>query len=219
MLALFFEVRPREDGGWDRYLSIAALLRPLLAEQEGLLFIDRYRSLLHPGTLLSHSLWRDEAALAAWRANGVHSGAQSKGRQDVFDEYRLRVAHVLRTAISGGPAEPTAPRSTYRDPTARPARFMVVATAGAEISPSDVEPTDTFESINREGEHLWLFDAADETAARDLIGALSETGATARACEVERDYGMFDRAEAPQYYPPVARLGTRGDEASVGKFL
>ena len=59
MLALFFEVRPREDGGWERYLAIAAGLRPVLAKQEGLLFIDRYRSLTRPGTILSHSLWRD----------------------------------------------------------------------------------------------------------------------------------------------------------------
>lgn len=215
MLALFFEVRPREDGGWDRYLNIAAGLRPLLAEQEGLLFIDRYRSLLHPGTLLSHSLWRDEAALAAWRANGPHSGAQSKGRQDVFDDYRLRIAHILRTAIPGGPAEPAAPRSTYRDPAARPARFMIVATAAGEISLGDAEPTDVFESINREGERLWLFDAANEAAASNLIGTLCGAGATARACEVERDYGMFDRVEAPQYYPPVARFGANGDGSSA----
>ena len=213
MLVLFFEVRLREDGGWDRYLSIAAGLRPLLAEQEALLFIDRYRSLLHPGTLLSHSLWRDEAALAAWRANGVHSGAQSKGRQDVFDDYRLRVAHVLRTATPGRPAEPAVPHSTYRDPAAGPARFMVVATAAGEISLGDVEPTDRFESINREGERLWLFDAAEETAASNLIDALRGGGATARACEVERDYGMFDRAEAPQYYPPATRLGASGNGA------
>lgn len=219
MLALFFEVRPREDGGWDRYLSIAAGLRPLLAEQEGLLFIDRYGSLFHPGTLLSHSLWRDEAALAAWRANGVHSGAQSKGRQDVFDDYRLRVAHVVRTVAPGSPAELAAPRSTYRDPAACPARFMVVATATGEIPLGKAAPTDMFESINRKGERLWLFDAADEAAASNLIDALCGAGATARACEVERDYGMFDRAEAPQYYPPVARLGVRGDGAPAERSL
>jgi hypothetical protein len=26
-----------------------------------------------------------------------------------------------------------------------------------------------------------------------------------RIVEVMRDYGMYDRSEAPQYYPPVAR--------------
>jgi hypothetical protein len=28
---------------------------------------------------------------------------------------------------------------------------------------------------------------------------------TFRTCEIERDYGMYDRAEAPQYYCPVSR--------------
>ena len=78
---------------------------------------------------------------------------------------------------------------------------MVVATAAGEIALSEAMPTDTFESINREGERLWLFDAADEGAASNLMDALCRAGATARACEVERDYGMFDRREAPQFYP------------------
>ena len=205
MLALFFEVRPREDGGWERYLAIAAGLRPVLAEQEGLLFIDRYRSLTRPGTILSHSLWRDEAALAAWRAQGVHHAAQSKGRQEVLDDYRLRIAHVSRTAAPGEPDEVPAARSTYRALSARPARFVAVAQARGDLA-LGVTPADAFESLNREEERLWLFEAADEADASGLVDTLCAAGATARACEVERDYGMFDRAEAPQYHPPVARF-------------
>ena len=210
MLALFFEVRPREDGGWERYLAIAAGLRPVLAKQEGLLFIDRYRSLTRPGTILSYSLWRDEAALAAWRAQGLHHGAQSMGRQEILDDYRLRIAHVSRTAAPGEPYEPPAARSTYRAPSAQPARLVVVAQAHGDFALGNATPTDAFGSLNREGERLWLFDAADEADASNLIDLLCAAGATARACEVERDYGMFDRAEAPQYHPPVARLCVDG---------
>ena len=206
MLALFFEVRPREDGGWERYLAIAAGLRPVLAEHEGLLFIDRYRSLAHPGVILSHSLWRDEAALAAWRAHSLHHAAQSKGRQEILDDYRLRIAHVSRTAAPDKPDEPPAARSTYRADSARPARFVVVAQARGDLALGNATPTDAFESLNRAEERLWLFEPADEADASNLVGALCAVDATARACEVERDYGMFNRAEAPQYYPPVARF-------------
>jgi len=115
MLALFFEVNPRSDGGWDRYLAIAAGLRPLLAEQEGMLFIDRYKSLLRPSTILSHSLWLDEAALAAWRSHGLHHCAQSEGRQQVFDDYRLRIAHVTHTVVPDRDALSSPVRSSYRD--------------------------------------------------------------------------------------------------------
>ena len=218
MLALFFEVRPREDGGWERYLAIAAGLRPVLAEHEGLLFIDRYRSLAHPGVILSHSLWRDEAALAAWRAHSLHHAAQSKGRQEILDDYRLRIAHVSRTAAPGKPDEPPAARSTYRAPSARPARFVVVAQARGDVALGGATPANAFESLNREGERVWLFEAADEADAFNLVDTLCAAGATTWACEVERDYGMFDRAEAPQYHPPVARFcedGVAGDLAAA----
>ena len=63
MLALLFEVTPKPDGT-QRYLDIAGRLKPALEKHDGFLFIDRYRSLSRPDTILSHSLWRDEASLA-----------------------------------------------------------------------------------------------------------------------------------------------------------
>ena len=66
---------------------------------------------------------------------------------------------------------------------------------------------ETFESINRAGEFAHLFTVPDLRTALEITENC-RIGAPAyrfRVCEVERDYGMFDRAEAPQHYPPVAR--------------
>ena len=52
--------------------------------------------LAEPGKLLSLSFWRDEAAVAAWRARPHHRAAQVAGRAAVFADYRLRVAEVRR---------------------------------------------------------------------------------------------------------------------------
>ena len=213
MLALFFEVEPRADGGWDRYLAIAAGLRPSLAEQEGMLFIDRYRSLSRPGTILSHSLWRDEAALAAWRSHGLHHCAQSEGRQQVFDDYRLRIAHVTHMAKPGQEDLASAMRSSYRDQPGRAARVMVAAEGRGERPLRQGAPAEEFESLNRDGERLWIFDAANEPEALALACDLREAGFSTRVCVVERDYGMFDRTEAPQYHPPVARVVSATEEA------
>lgn len=49
-----------------------------------------------PDKLLSISFFEDEGALDAWRALHAHRGAQTAGRDVMFDDYRLRVAHVLR---------------------------------------------------------------------------------------------------------------------------
>lgn len=206
MLALFFEVNPRSDGGWDRYLAIAAGLRPLLAEQEGMLFIDRYKSLLRPSTILSHSLWIDEAALAAWRSHGLHHCAQAEGRQQVFDDSRLRIAHVTDTVVPDRDTLSSPVRSSYRDRAGSAARMIVMAEGCGELANVRARPTDFFESLNREGERLWLFDAVDDAEGVAIASDLHTAGLTARVCEVERDYGMFDRTEAPQYHPPVARL-------------
>ncbi|MEI7036297.1 antibiotic biosynthesis monooxygenase [Fulvimonas yonginensis] len=95
MIAVIFEVALRE-GRSERYLDLAARLRPLLERIDGFISIERYRSLAEPDRLLSLSFWRDEAAVARWRALEAHRAAQREGRETVFADYRLRVATVLR---------------------------------------------------------------------------------------------------------------------------
>lgn len=95
MIAVIFEVWPSEHGRED-YLDLAAALRPLLDDIDGFISIERFSSLSEPGKLLSLSFFRDEAALAQWRQLEAHRAAQAAGRQGVFDDYRLRIATVVR---------------------------------------------------------------------------------------------------------------------------
>jgi heme-degrading monooxygenase HmoA len=93
MIAVIFEVWLKER---QAYLDIAAELRPLLDAIDGFVSIERFESLSEPGKLLSLSFWRDEAAVAAWRNLEAHRAAQVKGRGGIFDDYRLRIAGVIR---------------------------------------------------------------------------------------------------------------------------
>jgi heme-degrading monooxygenase HmoA len=95
MIAVIFEVWPA-DGRRDEYLDIAASLRPILAQIDGFISVERFESLTEPGKLLSLSFWRDEKAVQAWRQVAEHRLAQSKGRSYVFRDYRLRGAAVDR---------------------------------------------------------------------------------------------------------------------------
>jgi len=95
MIAVIFEVRPHPDTK-SAYLDTAERLRPLLARVDGFLSIERFESLTEPGKILSLSFWRDEEAVREWRNVEEHRRAQSAGRQTIFEDYRLRVAHVLR---------------------------------------------------------------------------------------------------------------------------
>ena len=95
MMAVIFEVEPRE-GKLDAYLDLAGELRPLLEQIDGFVSIERFESLVKPGKILSLSIWRDEAAIEQWRNIDKHRKAQAAGRGEIFADYRLRVAHVLR---------------------------------------------------------------------------------------------------------------------------
>lgn len=95
MIAVIFEVVPSEAGR-PVYLDTAASLRAELERIDGFLSVERFQSLSQPDKLLSLSFWRDEDAVARWRALPPHRDAQSAGRAGVFSDYRLRVAHVLR---------------------------------------------------------------------------------------------------------------------------
>jgi heme-degrading monooxygenase HmoA len=95
MIAVIFEVWPKE-GHKGPYLDIAGELKPLLAEADGFISVERFESLVEPGKLLSLSFWRDEEAVAAWRRTAEHRLAQAAGRNAHFANYRLRVAGVLR---------------------------------------------------------------------------------------------------------------------------
>ena len=95
MIAVIFEVWPAE-GRRQEYLDIAAALRPLLDQIDGFISIERFESLYEPGKILSLSFFRDESAVAQWRALEQHRSAQTKGRAGIFRDYRLRIAGVIR---------------------------------------------------------------------------------------------------------------------------
>ena len=95
MIAVIFE-GTRADGRRAAYLGSAATLRPVLDGIDGFLSIERFESLSEPGRILSLSFWRDEEAVKAWRNTGEHRQAQKAGRGGIFQDYRLRIAHVVR---------------------------------------------------------------------------------------------------------------------------
>jgi heme-degrading monooxygenase HmoA len=95
MIAVIFEGIPKGDQT-ATYLGIAERLAPLLKNIDGFISIERFESLSSKGKILSLSFWRDEQAVEAWRNLSAHRAAQVKGRAEVFEDYRLRIAAVLR---------------------------------------------------------------------------------------------------------------------------
>jgi heme-degrading monooxygenase HmoA len=234
MFAVVFEVHPRPDR-WEEYLGYAKLLRPDLVQVDGFLDNVRYRSQRRPGWLLSLSTWRDEKALVRWRTFALHHEVQGKGRSGVFQDYRLRVGQVTAdNQLPPGQAlrdqrldeteagdaktlsliEMTRPSELHENSTVA----EVAVHLGLPAQTEGLVGWDVFEAILTPGELLlllaWRDDAAAEVGERD---APVPPAARRRRVRVVRDYGMFARHEAPQYFPgapqdpaPGANLPAQG---------
>jgi heme-degrading monooxygenase HmoA len=95
MIAVIFEVWPKLEHKQED-LDLAAELKPVLETIDGFISVERFESITEKGKMLSLSFFRDEAAVAAWRNMPQHRRTQGKGRATVFDNYRLRIAGVIR---------------------------------------------------------------------------------------------------------------------------
>lgn len=106
MIAVLFEAQAA-PAHQARYLQLAAELKPLLADIDGFIDIERFQSLTTDGKILSLSWWRDEEAVRRWKQNVFHQAVQREGREAIFTYYRIRVAQVVREYASetGGRAD------------------------------------------------------------------------------------------------------------------
>jgi heme-degrading monooxygenase HmoA len=210
MIGLFFEVQTR-DGHRDQYLNLAASLKPELERIGGCLFIDRFQSLTRENLLLSYQIWQDEAALTAWRVHGQHHKVQEIGREKVFSDYRIRIAQVIHEARPGRPVWQPERRTPYNDPARRqPTYVLAFESKSAKLAAATDWRRDAFESVYREGCFAHLIDVPDPQSGVDLGKTLLADPSSEyfRILEVMRDYSMYDRTEAPQYYPPVERVSS-----------
>jgi heme-degrading monooxygenase HmoA len=174
MWAVLFEVTPKADR-WHEYLAHAASLRPELLKIGGFLDNRRFASRTRPGTLLSLSYWRDEAALSVWRSHGLHRDVQAAGRARVFEDYRLRV----------GPKVTGATTAT---------RCITIIETPTSAPPPGTQAWDLFDGVTVPGTTAMLLEWRDPAS----MATWTETGGESRTdVAIARDYGMHDRKEAP----------------------
>jgi heme-degrading monooxygenase HmoA len=221
MFVVLFEVQPRADR-WDAYLGLAGWLRPELERIDGFIDNERFASQRTTGKLLSLSTWRDEKALIRWRTLAVHHGAQERGRTEIFADYHLRVGEVI--ADTQFAADPLGQDRFDLTTTGPPLASIVevqpgsIPTTGAALSDYDgatglvdAESYASITTLDLDPEKMLVLAAwQDERAlaawqANRFGPPTTAPAATVRRRTVRiiRDYGLRDRFEAPQYYPPV----------------
>lgn len=224
MFTVLFEVHPSADKKL-LYLDIGKTLRPELLHIDGFIDNIRYHSLNRPRWILSLSTWRDEKSLVRWRTQGRHHSAQEQGRNEVFLDYRLRICEVIadtkvpegfevqeqRLDITRtGDAEAVVLMSIEKTGLQNPSSEAVFQHLGVQLyQAKNIVSWDIFNAVLSPGDLIAfiLFKTAEDASA--LVNTFAERNdVRIRQERVIRDYGMYNRYEAPQYYPEVERRAT-----------
>jgi len=201
MQTLLFEMQPRA-GHEDHYFAHATKLKPLVLAEPGLLFLDRFQSMSREDLILSHSRWRDEAAIASWRSNGTHHQTQVAGRTKHFSNYRIRIGTAVMSLDEQGALSRFKNHGSYREEGDKPPRYHTIIIS--QDTPFDGEG-ESFKSVYNEGVYLHIQDCPTLEDGEALMTNLKDNDAVQSAylTHTSRDYGMFEREEAPQYMPEM----------------
>jgi heme-degrading monooxygenase HmoA len=223
MFAVIFEVDPKEAHR-DEYFDLARMLKPKLEAIDGFIDIDRFASRRSKARVLSLSTWRDEKAVIRWRTQAEHRRAQERGRREIFADYRLRVGEI--TADTQSPEGVSVTQRRFDQSEIADAKVATVTEvtvnahglAAGALSAADLRldgdaegllDHEVFASIYHPGKLVLLASWRDAEAAAKWIPARPAAAAAFRHRRVRiiRDYGMFERREAPQRYPDVTAAG------------
>jgi heme-degrading monooxygenase HmoA len=220
MFSVLFEVHPKSDR-WDAYLGYAGMLKPELEQIDGFVDNIRYRSLTRQGWILSLSNWRDEKAVVRWRTRVGHHEVQERARGEVFLDYHLRVGQLTAdTRLPAGYAlheqrldeTEVGAGTTAMLIDAKQSPAWVEKTApgdvanwlGLDAHAAGLASWDVFDAVLTPGDIILLLTWRDYADAEAFEGTVAlPEGARLRRVRVIRDYGMYDRREAPQYFPDV----------------
>jgi len=222
MFSVLFEILPRPDQR-EAHAALGESLGPELEQVQG--FVDGilYKSLLREGWLLSLSSWRDEKSVVRWRTSKRHHEAQAIGRGEMLEDYRFRVCEVTydtelpegcelreqrldETEVGGAVAITLIDAPQVPEWVASQNAQEVALYLGFDLnSYGDCVSWDVFEAVHKPGDIILLCSWKDQSSALEFAKyALGPEDSRIRVSRIVRDYSMFDRREAPQYFPDAA---------------
>jgi hypothetical protein len=178
---------------------------------------------MRQGWILSLSGWQDEKAVVRWRTAQRHHMVQEKGRSEILLDYHLRVGQITHdTEVPAGQtlAEQRLDETEIGEGTT--ITFIDAKWPDVSCETADARGISSYLGLHPKAAGLvgWdVFDAvlspgdvilmmvwkSKEDAHTFAKTAMLPPGGRLRHVRVVRDYGMFDRREAPQYYAAVER--------------
>jgi len=188
--AVFFDVLPKQ-GFSDAYFGMAGGLKPIVEKIPGFISVERFENLDHAGWYLSYSKWADEQALGAWRCQQDHHEAQVCGRNLVLEDYRLRVGSIL-TDIEKGSNKSLLAAFVGEFEKIQKVAELTKKTLGVAAG--------LFKGVINPDRGIALLDVELLNALEIKKIMTDQILLDVGLYEVQRDYGMFNRAQAPSVF-------------------
>jgi heme-degrading monooxygenase HmoA len=190
--AAFFDVLPKSGFG-ETYFRMAADLKPIVEKNPGFISVERFQNFSEPDWYLSFSQWTDERVLAAWRCQKDHHQAQVCGRDLILEDYRLRVgALTIESNIA------------YAD-----GKSLIFSAIGSFDNIQSVSEnhrtmfakrTRFFKGVINPDRGFMLADFESGIPLDEMRAIFTNGRIEVSVFEVKRDYGMFNRAQAPEVF-------------------
>lgn len=153
-----------------------------------------------------------------------HHEAQEKGRGQIFANYHLRIGEIVGDSAVGGGNEKKQMRFDATEVGMGTAVMLIDSKMGEEwvkerktkpgivaealgfnVGKAGAVEWDVFEAVLIPGDLIVMATWKDTQGLEAFEKAMeSVEGVRKRSVRIVRDYGMFDRREAPQYYPDAA---------------
>jgi heme-degrading monooxygenase HmoA len=188
--AVFFDVLPKK-GFTDAYFGMAAGLKPIVEMNPGFISVERFENLGQVGWYLSYSQWVDEKALGSWRCQHDHHEAQVCGRNLILEDYRLRVASTFLDSSS---------ESDKSCMLALVGNFEQVQMEAGHTHKSLGKAPKLFKGVMNPERGIALLDLDTVSTLKVKNSIANHELINLGVYEVQRDYGMFDRAQAPSVF-------------------
>lgn len=179
-------------------------LLPELQKVSGFIEETGFGSPHTPSKSVTISLWEDEAAVRRWRNESTHLRIQQKASTGVFESYRIRLGPALASdqdynmALSGaGQCVVLYQREKHEGFLNDDITSLVGDSPALEVKEALLDC-----SVYQASQALWVSSWHSEAAACRFEKLIRRTpGDAIQRFRVLRDYGKFDRKDAPHEKP------------------
>ena len=84
------------SGMSKEYFKEVEVLQKEIKNEKGFISSERYKSNTSKDSYVSISTWKDKESIERWHKNKRHRISQNKGKGEIFNSFRIRVAEVFK---------------------------------------------------------------------------------------------------------------------------